>query len=258
MKTCLLLAATLLPILPLTSGEGAPAAAPASPHGEIVAVDGTPQKGRLKIMPLGDSITFGSPDPGYGGYRHLLGTLLASDGYGVEFVGSRRSGDTFAGGPDNEGHPGWTIEQLKNGIDTGRWLEAHRPDVILLHIGTNDIRRGEASAAPGRLAALLDDILGRLPQARVIVAQIIPYRRGPEPGHLSYNAAIPNVVASKGARVSLVDLRAVLTRADYADGFHPNAGGYDKMAQAWAPAIRAALGESAQRSAAARPLPPSL
>jgi hypothetical protein len=27
------------------------------------------QKSRLKIMPLGDSITFGPPDPSYGGYR---------------------------------------------------------------------------------------------------------------------------------------------------------------------------------------------
>src|SRR6516164_8764869 len=35
----------------------------------------------VKIMPLGDSITFGAPDPGYGGYRRLLATLLAADGY---------------------------------------------------------------------------------------------------------------------------------------------------------------------------------
>lgn len=34
------------------------------------------QKIRLKIMPLGDSITFGTRDPSYGGYWHLLGTLL--------------------------------------------------------------------------------------------------------------------------------------------------------------------------------------
>lgn len=30
----------------------------------------------------------------------------------------------------------------------------------------------------------------------------------------------------------------------YADGLHPNAGGYDKMARAWEPAIRAILSSS--------------
>jgi lysophospholipase L1-like esterase len=111
-----------------------------------------------KIMPLGDSITFGAPDPGYGGYRRLLATLLAADGQMIDFVGSRRSG--YVAHPNNEGHVGWTIPQLKNGIDSNRWLEIYRPDLILLHIGTNDIFQGKAAAAPGKLAALIDERSG--------------------------------------------------------------------------------------------------
>ena len=99
----------------------------------------------------------------------------------------------------------------------------------------------EAASAPGNLSALLDDILARLPQTHVIVAQIIPFRRGPEQGHQSYNAAIPAIVASKGPRVSMVDMQTVLSSNDYADGLHPNAGGYDKMARAWETAIRAVV-----------------
>lgn len=196
----------------------------------------------VKVMPLGDSITFGSPDGHYGGYRHALGTLLENDGVIVEFVGSQRSGNGVIPGPDNEGHPNWTIPRLKDGIDSNRWLETYRPDIVLLHIGTNDIRRGDAASAPRNLAALLDDILSRLPGTHVIVAQIIPFRSGPNPGGRSYNAAIAGIVASRGAGVSLVDMRNILAAGDYADGLHPNAGGYDKMARVWEPAIRAVLG----------------
>src|SRR5579863_1836945 len=134
-----------------------------------------PQTVRLKIMPLGDSITFGTPDPGYGGYRHLLSMLLANDGYAIDFVGSERNGKS---GPANEGHPGWTISQIKDGIDSQGWLATDQPDVILLHIGTNDIRGGNGGAAPDNLSILLDDILTRLPRTRVIVAEIIPFRQG--------------------------------------------------------------------------------
>ncbi len=205
-----------------------------------VSADSSPRTS-INIMPLGDSITFGTGDPGYGGYRHLLRTLLINNGYAVRFVGSQKGGKFTASDSDNEGHPGWTIAQIQNGIDTDDWLETYQPDLILLHIGTNDIRRGDADSAPGRLSALLDDILRRLPQTHIIVAQIIPFRRGPGQGHQAYNTAIPGIAASKGPRVSIVDMQNVLSRNDYADGIHPNAEGYDKMARAWEPAIRVAI-----------------
>jgi lysophospholipase L1-like esterase len=214
----------------------------------------SPQATRVKIMPLGDSITFGTPDRTYGGYRHLLGSLLTDDGYIITFVGSRRSGNGVAAGPENEGHPGWTIPQMKEGIDSNGWLEAYQPDIILLHMGTNDIRQGDAASAPDNLSALLDDILVRLPRTHVIVAQIIPSRRGPARGHRAYNAALPGIVASKGPRASLVDMQNILSPSDYADRLHPNAGGYDKMARAWEPAIRAVLSGST-RSAGPQPPP---
>ncbi|CAM5697264.1 hypothetical protein SANTM175S_00158 [Streptomyces antimycoticus] len=52
----------------------------------------------------------------------------------------------------------------------------------------------------------------------------------------AYNAAILGIVQSKvnaGKRVHLVDMYKALTPADLADGVHPNAGGYDKMADVW-------------------------
>jgi len=213
-----------------------------------VYAQGPSQKLHLKIMPLGDSITWGTRDPSYGGYRHLLGTLLAKDGYIVEFVGSGQSGTGVILSPNNEGHPGWTIPQIKKGIDSKGWLETYQPGIVLLHIGTNDLRPriGGAKSAPDNLSTLLDDILARLPKAHVIVAQIISFRTGPDQVHQSYNAAIPGIVASKGPRVSRVDMQNILSPNDYADLFHPNAGGYDKMARAWARALRAVIHGSAQ------------
>ena len=213
------------------------------------------QTAHLKIMALGDSITWGLKDPDYGGYRHLLGTLLANDGYSFEFVGSMQSGTGVTPSADNEGHSGWTIQQIQKGIDSQGWLETYRPDVILLHIGTNDLRPrvGGAASAPEKLSALLDDILTRLPQVRVIVAQIIPFAAGTDDAHRAYNAAIPTIAASKGPRVSIVDMQNILSRADYADGFHPKAVGYDKMARAWEHAIR----EVVARSSAGSEMPAS-
>ncbi len=211
---------------------------------------GPSQKAHLNIMPLGDSITFGITNPSYGGYRRLLGTLLTHDGYNFEFVGSVQSGDGVIPSTNNEGHPGWTISHIKNGIDSKGWLETYQPDIILLHIGTNDLRPliGGAASAPENLSALLDDILARLPQTRVIVAQIIPFRTGPDQVHQTYNAAIPGIVASKGPRVSTVNMQNILSPpSDYADPFHPNAGGYDKMARAWERALRAVIPGIEQR-----------
>ena len=239
LRPLLILASLLLLYPALASAEtsASPSFSAPLPY-RVASVAGFPQKVPIKIMPLGDSITFGTPDRSYGGYRHMLGTLLANDGYIIDFVGSRQSGNGVIPDPDNEGHTGWTIAQIKSGIDANGWLETYQPDIILLHIGTNDISRGNAAAAPGSLSALLGDILVRLPKTHVIVAQIIPFLWGPDQGHQSYNAAIPGIVASKGPRVSMVDMRNILFRGDYADELHPNATGYDKMARAWEAAIR--------------------
>jgi lysophospholipase L1-like esterase len=193
----------------------------------------------LKIMPLGDSITYGEGIPGYGGYRNLLGALLESDGYLFDFVGSQQSGEDVLPDADNEGHPGWRISNIKQGIDSDGWLEIYQPDIILLHIGSNDLRYGNSTYAPDNLSVLLDDILARLPETHVVVAQIIRTRWGSDAKHRFYNDAILGVVASKGARVSVVDMRDVLSKNDFTTLYHPSPEGYDKMAHAWKSAISA-------------------
>jgi lysophospholipase L1-like esterase len=196
-------------------------------------------KTSLKIMPLGDSITYGQGIVSYGGYRNLLGALLESDGYTVDFVGSQKSGEESLADADNEGHPGWRTYNLREAIASEGWLETYQPDIILLHIGSNDLRDGSPIHTRDNLSALIDDILGRLPETRIIVAQIIRTRWGSDAKHIYYNDAIPNVAASKGSHVSVVDMENVLSKGDFTTLYHPSPKGYDKMAHAWESAILA-------------------
>jgi lysophospholipase L1-like esterase len=193
----------------------------------------------IKIMPLGDSITYGEGIVEYGGYRNLLGALLESDGVLFDFVGSQKSGKESLVDADNEGHPGWRISNLRQAIASEGWLETYQPDIILLHIGSNDLRYGNSAYAPGNLSALLDDILARLPETHIIVAQIIRTRWGSDSKHRYYNDSIPDVVASKGLHVSMVNMENVLSQNDFTTLYHPSPEGYDKMAHVWEAAILA-------------------
>jgi lysophospholipase L1-like esterase len=196
--------------------------------------------GGVRVMPLGDSITDGFNVPG--GYRIGLWQRMASAGSTVDFVGSGFNGPASLGDHDHEGHSGWRIRDLDANI-VG-WLRTAAPRTILLHIGTNDIGQNDDVAnAPARLAALIDKIRVNAPMAELFVAQLIP-RADPtqEAQSQAFNAAIPGIVAQKGSLTHLVDMHSALTTADLADGLHPNAGGYDKMAARWFAALQSVPG----------------
>ncbi|MEE1939379.1 SGNH/GDSL hydrolase family protein [Streptomyces sp. TRM 70361] len=200
-------------------------------HAHTRAVSAAP----VRVMPLGDSITDGLTVPG--GYRIDLWQKLVADGYEIDFVGSMANGPSSLGDRDHEGHSGWTIAQIDASIDG--WLQAYEPGTVLLHIGTNDMYRQDPGGAPGRLSALIDRITGRLPGVELLVATIIPLPFA-DANVRAYNAAIPGIVRSKaeaGRRVHLVEMYGALTAADLADGVHPNATGYSKMAAVWYDAL---------------------
>ena len=109
-----------------------------------------------RIMPLRNSITNGNAsgiDPDltayYVSYRKALYDRLKAAGYVVNdnvFVGTLISGDAVADfDADHEGHRGWTADEIVNGIPGSgegkldEWLIAEEPNIVLLHIGTNDI-----------------------------------------------------------------------------------------------------------------------
>ncbi len=189
----------------------------------------------LRVMPLGDSITYGS---GFeGGYRIGLWNYFTQDNLQVDLVGSQANGPLDID-PNHEGHPGKTIQYIRENINT--WLSIQRPDVVLLLIGTNDILNPLAhdfANAPYRLSALIHQITLNAPEADIMVASVPPLEDSLANSRvLEFNAEIPTIInahARWGESVYFVDMFAALTPDDLADGVHPNAAGYAKMAQVW-------------------------
>ncbi len=193
----------------------------------------------LRIMPLGDSITYGVGSSTTSSYRAALWDRLA--GQSVDFVGTQRSGQL----PDldNEGHSGWIISQIAGIADST--LATYRPNIVTLHIGTNDMNRNvDVAAAPARLGALIDQILVAAPDATVLVATLVPANNAAVQARVAeYNRQIPGLVAQRanaGKHVRLVSM-AALTTADLVDTLHPNDAGYRKMADAFYAGIQASL-----------------
>ena len=129
-----------------------------------------------RIMPLGDSITESSG--GHASYRYWLWNDLLSAGYDPDFVGSRYG--VHAGEPafpdfdqDHEGHWGWRADQFRAQI--AGWVTTCQPQVILIHLGHNDLWQGQGVAnAIADLDAIIDTIRSVRPTAVFLLAQVIP------------------------------------------------------------------------------------
>jgi lysophospholipase L1-like esterase len=187
----------------------------------------------VRVMPLGDSITWGVGSPTTSSYRRPLANLLTGQSrYAVNFVGSQASGSL----PDlsNEGHSGYTIDQIRAGIDG--WMAGARPDVVLLHIGINDINRGiDVPNAPDRLMALVDRIFANKPGVTLLVMGPIPTTPGLEAQVTTFNSRVRALEGSQqqaGNKFRYVEPPA-LTAAQLPDRLHPNDEGYQRMAQAF-------------------------
>ncbi|MEU3466112.1 ricin-type beta-trefoil lectin domain protein [Streptomyces sp. NPDC006733] len=194
----------------------------------------------LRLLPLGDSITWGVGSPSGNSYRDFLRSQLASEGHPVDLVGSGRNG-TMAD-PDNEGHSGWRIDQIAGIADSV--LARYRPNVVTLEIGTNDLDRNyQVPTAPDRLKALIDQITRDAPDATVLVGTVIVSTSATEETYRpAFNAQLPGIVQSEqsaGKHVRLVDMSA-LTPADLSDALHPNDNGFGKMAAGFNAGVQAA------------------
>ena len=215
------------------------------------------------------------------GYRYrLFETLNTSDPNRWGFVGTLKTGplhktpnkhapdvpdgcDVVGSPCAHEGHPGWKTTDLSRAVVPKIGTPAlPAPDVILLHIGTNDIGEKHylnASAAATETAMNLKTLIGQLiakaPGAHVFVASIIAM---PASCHFygatanltaqeeAYNMLVPGVVASFGPATTFVDMKLETGLCDMNSTepsgccppqLHPNGIGYAKMAAVWAKAI---------------------
>lgn len=142
----------------------------------------------LKIMPLGDSITEGYVSDDIiirNSYRKKLKDLLEKSGLNFDLIGSLTDGDFIDN--QHEGHGGYSAKywypplpqpDIYSNVTT--YLTDNPPDIILFHIGTNDINdfrySGDVNVANttvSDVSSCLNLIYAFNPNIIVILAKII-------------------------------------------------------------------------------------
>lgn len=214
----------------------------------------------FKIMPLGDSITYGvvnKTDTESGGYRTELWNLFKADSFDADLVGLMSNGPS---GIDlnHEGHRGWRIDEIINGNtriagqstvgNIESWLNtinsnSSLPDAVLVMLGTNDVLQDyQLSTAPDRIGQLIDKISAKAPNTQVLVSSILPLQNSTDNQQAqTFNSQLPNIIdtkSSEGKKVSFVDINSKLATSELADGVHPTIDGYTKIANAWYEALQ--------------------
>ena len=208
----------------------------------------------LQIMPLGNSITYGSFG-NYGGYRGYLYDLLISGHYDFLFVGSRSDNSPGTIDPYHEGHPGWRAEMIRDNIH--QWLINNPAELVLLHIGTNDIAqmddglsesnwKSQVQIQVNEVGQILDRIDDFSENTVVILAQIISTTEADHKIYTSYFNQRLKLMAQARTydNIIIVDMEngaglvySTSASGDIADYLHPNDRGYEKMADLWFSAI---------------------
>jgi lysophospholipase L1-like esterase len=203
-------------------------------------------------MALGDSIT-GSP----GCWRAILWNKLIAAGY-TNFVpvGTLPPAGCANDIPNDyhEGHGGILAINIASGNQLPPWLSATTPDVVLMHLGTNDSfnHNNTVEMILSAYTTMVGQMRASNPNMKILVAQIIPlytattqctdcYQRV-----IALNNAIPGWAAGLNTAQSpiiIVDQwTGFNTVTDTGDGIHPNDAGIQKIADKWYPAVAAVLG----------------
>jgi hypothetical protein len=154
----------------------------------------------------------------------------------------------FTFDPDHEGHWGWEANEILNGRPgEGRladWLLSYAPDIVLMHLGTNDVLRGSTTASTVTdLEAIIGVLQADNPDVSILLARVIPSTDPAAGGIPSLNAEMDGIAlrnATARSRIAVVDqYDGFVAATDLHDPWHPNAAGEEKMAVKWMQALAA-------------------
>lgn len=232
-----------------------------SPRTTIAAQN---EDGPLRILPLGDSIT--SSDEDHLSYRYNLWIKLTDSGIDFDFVGSLDSNvrgnpawpdhDGRAFDRDHEGHWGWGVDQILGGVPhkpndkLSEWLKGYTPDIVLLHMGTNDADRHQTtSSTVYELKQVIRLLQADNPNVTVLLAKLIPMSDVKVNARIDeLNSRIDDIAAemtTAASPVIVVDQNSGFDAdADTYDGVHPNESGEEKMASRWFEALQGVMKQS--------------
>ena len=202
----------------------------------------------IRIMPLGDSITH--TFHGHASWRYLLFKDLEALGYNVDFVGSQNTG--FLGAtlysdfdPDHEGHWGARADQSLGMLST--WLPAANPDIVLIHLGHNDLGQGQTpDSTSGEIWNIIQTCRLQNPNVVVLVAKIIPAMASWKPKQEELNNLLADIVVlgtTTQSPLHIVDQwTGFIPQIHTYDGVHPNTIGERMMAGRWLEQLTPVLG----------------
>jgi lysophospholipase L1-like esterase len=208
----------------------------------------------VRIMPLGDSITAGP-----GCWRAYLWHQLQLAGYtNIDFVGTQSDGGGcnpgFTYDFDHEGHSGYAITSIADNNQLPPWLSATSPNIVIVHLGTNDMWGGyiPLQTKLTALTKLIGQMRDNNPSMKIVLSQIIPMNPSScttcMADVVALNDAIPGLAASLATAQSPIYVVDQWTGfdvvADTVDGVHPNTSGFIKMANKYFPVVAQALSGS--------------
>ncbi|KAK1755379.1 SGNH hydrolase [Echria macrotheca] len=187
---------------------------------------------KLRIMPLGDSITEITC------WRAFVWDQLAEAGLAsqVQYVGSQNSNpqnckpNTANWDEHHEGHSGWLAIDIANNYLTG-WLQKTPADIVMFMLGTNDVFRGHSTTdIMAAYTKMINIMRAANPKMKIIVDLVIPLSTGGA-GVNQINAAIPawaKGLNSTDSPILIADCNTGFPTSDLRDGVHPNIAG-DKI-----------------------------
>ena len=182
----------------------------------------------VRILCIGDSITRGG---GFsGGYRGPLQAHLRDAGWDFLFVGGSRLNSEGVEQPFHEGHSGFSIQMIRDGAKTEnsensplpKTLDRHRPDLVLLLIGTNDMYVGDPVECAAHTKELMDLILQSATKPALLVGGIMPILPGLKP----WGTLVPDDITDRVNAYNTLLREAAISRAEkgfacaYADHTH--------------------------------------
>lgn len=221
---------------------------------------GTP----IRIWPLGDSITLGKStyDEPYPTYRKRLHERLTAAGWDIDFVGTQTGFCTTTGWttetclaeyPDwqdqqHDGWSGWATQWVWDDVVKPN-VASVAPDIVLLHLGTNDAYKGYTQAQSHvALRGIIDEVRAVNPQVEFYVAAIIPAAdsnewHDPIEELSAWIRDYIEVYSTPASPVHMVDMYSGYNNVDWyvpestmgggPDGIHPEHFGEEFMADQW-------------------------
>src|SRR5688572_28195771 len=169
--------------------------------------------GPVRIMPVGDSLTFGAGATA-GGYRSRLAARLADLGHTPTML--------------NASANGMTLDRIRPLIDAA--LVGGPPDITIWALGTNDAF-GPLGGWPERYRAEITRVLEVLPGSHAVVCTLPLQPRNPQLFR-NVNVWLCNIVAAPlGDRVAVCEWESLPAAMLTDGGVHPGDAGHTLIAE---------------------------